>query len=243
MYRLVAASVLLSITAHAQSPIQLFLAELNRALEGNDRAAVAALVEYPVTVSVGGVRVPFQSPAAIVERFDDIFTPEFRAAVAAGAPITETKEGFLVAVDVMTVTRRGAQLRITSIVVPRPDPNGGAAPPAAAGAESSRAPRRIGVRAGPRPTQFAGLLLAGATDSYVVFVPKGQLLDVRLERGRNEAVLRVVNAGSGTPLNARAQDSPIVTGRVDAGGEYRIDVLRTSTDDIPVRYMLAVSVR
>ena len=32
MYRLVAASVLLSITAHAQSPIQLFLAELNGTL-------------------------------------------------------------------------------------------------------------------------------------------------------------------------------------------------------------------
>ena len=241
MYRLIAASVLLTMTVQAQSPIQPFLAELNRALESGDRAAVAALVEYPVTVSIGGVRVPFQSPAALLERFDDVFTPEVRAAVTAGAS-TETKDGFLVAASVVAVTRRGAHLKITSIVVPPPDTQTTAATPAT-DAANSRAPRRIGVRAGPRPTQFAGLLVAGATDSYVVFVQKGQLLDVRLERGRNEAVLRVVNAATGAPLGARAQGAPVVTGRVEASAEYRIDVQRTSSDDAPLRYMLTVSIR
>jgi hypothetical protein len=242
MYRLITAWVVLALTAHAQSPIQPFMTELNRVLESGDRAAVAALVEYPATVSIGGIRVPFQSPAALVERFDDIFTPELRAAVAPGASITETRDGFLVATNVVAITRRGAQLRITSIVVPPPDPQTRTASSTPAEA-APRAPRRIGLRAGPGPTRLAGLLAAGATDAYLVYVPKGQLLDARLQRGRSEAALRVFNAATGAPLGAHLNGAPVVTGRVEASAEYRIDVQRTSTGDAPLPYILAVSIR
>jgi hypothetical protein len=229
--------------AHAQSEVGTFVVALNRALESGDRAMVAALADYPMTVSIGGVRVPFQSPEALIDRFDEVFTPEVRTAAALGtSAVTESNDSFVIAANVIAVARRGGQFRITSIVVPAPDPNTrlatGSSP-----TSSSRAPRRIGVRAGPKPTQFAGSLVAGSTDSYVVFVQKGQLLDVRLQRGRSEAAVRVVNAATGAPLGARPQGAPVVTARAGTSAEYRIDVQRTTTDDAPLPYMLAVTLR
>jgi hypothetical protein len=239
----VAASIFIAIALHAQSPAQTFLAELNRALQAGDRAAVAAAAQYPLIVSIAaGVRVPFANADALLSRFDEVFTPEVRAAVATGAgALVETPEGFNLPNQVLTMRAVGGQMRITRIVVP---PATIADAPANAGAPvAPREPRRIAVRAGPRPTQFAGSLAAGSSDSFLVFVQKGQLLDVRLQRGRGEAVLRVVNAATGAPLESGAKATFVVSGRVPTSADYRIEVRRTAAGDEPLPYMLSVSVK
>jgi hypothetical protein len=164
-------------------------------------------------------------------------------AVASGAAaIVETPEGFTLPNQTLTITRVGGQLRISRIVVPPATADVGAAKPATS-AGAPREPRRIGVRAGPKPSQFAGSLASSGSDAYLVFVQKGQLLDVRLQRGRSEAVVHVVNAATEEPLAPRAKATFVVTGRAPVTGDYRIDVQRTSQGDAPLPYMLSVRVR
>jgi hypothetical protein len=244
VHRALVAFTFIAVALHAQSPVQTFLAEFNRALQAGDRAAVAAAVHYPLIVSLApGVRVPFPSADALLERFDEVFTPELRTAVASGtAAVVETPEGFILPNQTLTITRVGGQLRISGIVVPPATADDASSSPAASRA-APREPRRIGVRAGPKPSQFAGSLAAGGTDSYLVFVQRGQLLDVRLQRGRGEAVLRVVNAATGAPLESGAKATFVVSGRVPASVDYRIEVQRTTGGDAPLPYMLSVSVK
>jgi hypothetical protein len=244
MHRTLAASILAAVALHAQSAAQPFLTELNRALQAGDRAAVAAAVQYPLVVSIAeGIRVPFSNSDELLDRFDEVFTAEVRAAVAAGAgEVVETTEGFILPNQVLTFRSVGGQLRIVRVVVPKAMVADEMPKPATAGAVTHEL-RRIGVRAGPRPSQFAGSLAAGSTDTFLVFVQQGQLLDVRLQRGRNEAVVRVVNAATGAPLVSGAKATFVVTGRVAASVDYRIEVERTSPGDAPLPYMLSVSVR
>ena len=68
-------------------------------------------------------------------------------------------------------------------------------------------------------------------------------VDVRLQRGRGEAVVHVVNAATDAPLASRAKATFVVTGRAPVTGDYRIEVQRTSQGDAPLPYMLSVSVR
>jgi hypothetical protein len=54
--------------------IEAFLIELQRVSHGDDREAIAALIRYPVTITIGGFRVPFANAASVVSRYDDIST-------------------------------------------------------------------------------------------------------------------------------------------------------------------------
>jgi len=88
--------------------------------------------------------------------------------------------------------------------------------------------------------------MPGVPDAFIVWVNKGQRLEVRLERAPvGAAGVRVVHAGKGTPLNPAASDSArVVTGRALDAAEYRIEVRRLEAGDAtPLPYMLAVSVR
>ena len=160
-----------------------FIELLERAVGANDRAYVAAQLQYPLTVLIGGFRVPFTTPAAVLERYDDIFTAELKGGLEQQVTIAAVDGGH----------------RITAMAVPRSEPDN----PASTGtpAPIAREPRRIAVRAGPRPTQFAGSLAAGGTDTYVFFVPKGQLVQVRVDRGGGEAVLDMVHATLGIRIS------------------------------------------
>lgn len=257
-------------TGQAQSPFAIagvtdarqvvtFLAELQRASRTGDRSAVAALIHYPVVVMIGGLRVPFTDAAALLERYDEIFTPALLDAIARAdaavdrpqpgrVPITVTADGLFIGPNALLIKLAGQQLRITSIVVPAPD--AGASPASRSGtitrAGRRQEPRRVGVRAGPRPTRFSGALLPGAADSYMLWVSKGQLLEARLERvGSGSAVLRVVHARTGTPLNPRAPDGArVIFGRAPENADYRIDVRRTGGGEItPIPYILSLSLR
>jgi hypothetical protein len=253
MCRLLVAALVLfasSSNADAQSSAETFLGELQTALRNGDRTAVAARIQYPITVRIGGLRVPFDDAADLLERYDDIFTPALRAAIArAGAPIA-TGDGFLIARDALVVRMIDQQLRITAIAVPPPDPSDApvASPPEkpTASARRTQAPIRVGIRGGPRPTQFMGSLLPGATDVYLLWVPKERLLEVRLERvpGR-AALIRVVHAVTGASLNPRTTGGArVVTGMARDSADYRIEVRRAEAGDAaPLPYMVSLSLK
>jgi hypothetical protein len=194
------------------------LAEIGRALQADDRQHVASLMHYPLTVIFESVRIPFASPATLLERFDEVFTPEVRRGLAAA----------------LTIERVNGRARVTAIAVPRAADD---APVA-----TSRDPRRIAVRGGPRPTRMSGSLASGGLDTYLVFVQKGQLLQVRLDRGRTEAAIDVVNARTGATVNGAGRG--VFAGRVPESADYRISVRHTGPQDAPpLPYLLSVSIR
>lgn len=213
-----------------------FVAELKRATAAGDRQALAALMRFPLITRIGGLRVPVDSAGAFRERFDAIFTAEVRSSIASADParITVASDRLTIGGNTIVARRIAGKWAVVEIVVPAP---GSSRTPAA--------PRRISVRSGPNPTQMSGSLGAGATDSYLVRVVKGQLLEVRIEgvRGR-EVLAHVANASSGAPVDARAKSGARVwSGRVPADGDYRIDVVRTKSGGDVLTYTLSVRLR
>jgi hypothetical protein len=263
MFRLLVSGIGLlwvALTAHAQSPppdarnadarhVEAFIAELQRASRTSDRNAVAALIQYPVTVMIGGIRVPFANADALLERYDAIFTPALQDAIADAGTATATVDGVVIGTNVLVVKRIGEQLRITEIHVPapnRPSTSLPAVPEAGPATVRRPEPRRIGVRAGRRPTQFSGSLVPSGTDVYTMWIEKGKLLQVRLERAPSGAAfVRVVHAGTGAPLNPRTPNpARVVTGIAPDSGDYRIEVRCMATGDAaPLPYRLSVTLR
>ncbi len=229
----VAALTVLSlvVVGRAQTQYNTFLSHLNTAVRRDDRAAVASLIKFPIIVSMAGVRLPFPNAAALLDRYDDIFTPEMRGAIDRVDP------------NVLVITLEAGRYLLTSITVPPHESDIASASPA--NAIAAQKPRRIGVRAGPRPTQFAGALAPGATDVYLLFVPKGQRLEVRLERVRRAAIVRVHQTRTHAPLNPRTPNGAlVVSGRSPADGDYRIEVAHaTAAHSEYVPYFLSVDVR
>ena len=215
----------------AQSQYETFLSQLKAAVRRDDRAVVASLIKFPIIVRMGGVRMPFPNSAALFDRYDDIFTPEMRGAIEGADP------------NALVITLEDGRYRLTSITVPPHESGvGSTSPPHATAAQE---PRRIGVRAGPRPTQFAGALAPGVTDVYLLFVPKGQRLEVRLERVGRAAMVRVHHAGTRAPLNPRMPNGAlVVSGRSPADSDYRIEVAHAAAADSSyLPYFLSVDVR
>jgi hypothetical protein len=243
--------------AQAPSPAAAaFLMQIQQVLRANDRQAMAALIHYPVTATISGVRVLIGDPAAMVDRYDSVFTVTMRETIAmASVPepdVRNTTAGlpgrWVIGADAVQFGPVNGQFRMTAFVVPAARTVTDAVVPShqqTAGFPGRSEPRRLGVRAGPGPTRVAGSLYADSTDTYVIHVPKGQLLSVRLERVRaGEAVLRVVHVGSGEPLNPSAADEGrFVAGRALDSADYRIDVRRNGGDAAPLPYMLAIGLR
>jgi hypothetical protein len=214
-----------------------FLSELQRASQAGDRSTIAAMIRYPITIAIGGFRVPFRDAAAFLERYDDIFNPTLGDAIARGS-------------NGVTIEMVNGQWRITAITVPRPAAGESApvAPPGEPATSGARTPepRRVAIRVGPRPTQIPGVLGRDATDSLLLYLPKGRLAGIRLERvPAGSAALRVVHARTGAPLSARTSaDGRFVSGRPPESADYRIDVRRTDNrDDGPLPYMLSLTLR
>ena len=90
----VLASPVLGQTPHevqSQTPDRsAFIELLKRAVAANDRAHVAAQLQYPLTVLISGLRVPFTTPAAVLERYDDIFTAELKGRLAIAGRASES---------------------------------------------------------------------------------------------------------------------------------------------------------
>ena len=241
MLRAALVAVALFVVPNASSAQDTFLVQFRRAVQADDRAAVVGAMRYPITIAIGGFRLPFADAASVLDRYDDIFTPALRDSIAQGA-------------QNITVGVIDGQWRITAITVPHSVADGGAPVDAsrdvprkpASTTPLNAGPRRVTIRVGPRPTQIPGLLAQGATDVLVVFLPKGRLASVRLERvPAGAAVIRVVHGATGDPLGARAAaDGRLVSGRPAQSAEYKIEVRRLdNADRAHLPYMLSLSLR
>lgn len=66
----------------AHAPYEAFLSALQQAVAAGDEDRVAAMVAYPLEVTVDGRRVALPSPERFVERYDQLLTPGVEAAIA-----------------------------------------------------------------------------------------------------------------------------------------------------------------
>jgi hypothetical protein len=209
------------------------LTDLQRAIDRDDRQAVAALIQYPITLATAGVRIPIRDPGALVQSFDAVFTPELKAAIRNRSAIRD---------GLIQVTTVNGEVRISNITPPyRPAaPKGPAtAPPSSAPAATTRL-----TFAGPEQlARYAGSLAPGRSDRFVVYVERGRLIEARIDgvRGR-EILLRVLDAKTGKALEGTPPAGARVwTGRVPDAADYRVDVTRTGAGSgEPLSYLLVI---
>jgi hypothetical protein len=237
----IAAAVLASLTLAAAPDSQLdaFLVQLQRASARDDRRAIAAMVEYPLTVFAGGWNIPVKDRATFLQSYDAFFTEDVKEAIAAAS----TKQrivpsaAFLPFGKVLRIKPVAGTFRIVAIVMP---------PPGQRLRAARRDTLRVSFPAHQATAAYAGSLAAGEHESYMVKAKRNDLLEVRIEGIAGRAVVaHVLGAANGAPLDARARDGTRAwVGRVPAAGDYRIDVVRTIPDGDPVLiYRLTVSVR
>jgi hypothetical protein len=232
--------------------VALFLRELQRGVTRGDRAAVAALIRYPLTVFAGGVRIPIADQAALLQNYQVVFPPALetligQAAISArgrpssNAAVTITGDFASIGAEAVRIERIGGALKVTRITVPLATP---ATATGAAAGGAGRAPERL--MAGVGQVQRAGALAAGERDAYLLKAAKNQLLEVRINGvSRRDIVARITNVKSRAAIDSRAQDGARTwIGRIPDDGDYRIDVVRLAAAGPPrLEYLMIVALR
>jgi len=230
---------LLALAPSSNSRLDAFLVELQRASARNDRRALAAMAEYPLTVFASGWNIPVKDRATFLQSYDAFFTEDVKDAIAGASTKQriEPNAAFFAFGNVLRIKQVGGAFRIVAIVMP---PAG----------QRLRAARRQALRVsfagGQDVAKYAGSLAAGEHESYLVRAKRNELLEVRIEGIAGRAVVgRVLDAATGAPVDARAREGTRVwVGRVPVEGDYRIEVVRTiSTGDPVLIYRLSVSLR
>jgi hypothetical protein len=216
-----------------------FLAALQAASDRNDRAAIAAMVEYPIRIVVSGWIIPVADRRTFITSFDAFFTEEIKDLVAEAATHRPVKPADVISLGngALRAMRINGRFKIIGIAPPAPS-------------RKVRAARRgtivVSFRTGQSSAAFTGTLAAGEHQRYMVRASRNELLDVRVDRvsGR-DIVARVFDAATRTAIDARAQEGTRVwTGRLPATGDYLIDVVRTvPPGEAVLTYWLTVSVR
>ena len=216
-----------------------FIAALQVASERNDRAAIAAMVEYPIRVIVSGWIIPVADRRAFVTSFDAFFTEEIKDLVAEAATHRTVKPADVISLGngALRAMRVNGRFRIIGIAPP---------PPSTRVRGARRGTTVVSFRTGESSAAFTGTLAAGEHERYVVKASRNELLDVRVDRvhGR-DIVARVFDAATRTAVDARSQDGTRVwTGRIPATGDYLIEVVRTAPPgEAVLTYWLTISVR
>jgi hypothetical protein len=224
-------------TPPAATSLPQFVAALQQAVAKNDRAAVAAMVRYPLTVMAGSLQIPVTDAKTFVGIYDTVMSPAVRQVIARGrVPSGHPAGEGITFENAVTIGATGGGFRITGLSQPAVPRSTGPGEPIE---------RQLTFRVG-QPTQVSGTLAPGGRDRFVFYAVRGALVDARLSGVPGRSVLlRIVEAGSGKPVDARADAGTRVwTGRVSADGSYRIEVVRQpDTGKEPLIYTLAVGVK
>lgn len=210
-----------------------FLREVQRDVARDDRRALSALVQYPLTVFAGGVRIPIRDADALLQSYEVVFTPAMKSAIAHATSTID--------LTVLRIEPVGDALRITRMTVPLEAASPG--PPAVAKRPATRDPQRLFLDVGR--IQRAGTLARGERDTYVLSARKNQLLELRVTgvSGR-DIVVRITSARSGAPIDARARDGVRTwIGRLPEDGDYRIEVVRLAAGATELPYIFVISMR
>jgi hypothetical protein len=234
-----------SAPASSITGLETFLGRLQSSIEGRDRRAVAAMVEYPITVLVSGLQVPIRDAATMVKTYDAVFTPDMENLIAqSGVPrsgqpppayaVKTTSDGMTIG-GFLWIQRVGSSFKITRITVPP--------------ASSIRTVRHDLTRVSfPNgiTSQLSGILARrDEVRSYLVRGQQGQALQVTITgfRGR-DAVLRVLDAQKHVVVASTRSNDRLWSGALPATADYRIDVVRTAADTDPsLLYVLSVTLR
>ena len=217
-----------------------FLAALQAASDRNDRAAIAATVQYPIRIIVGGWIIPVVDRATFIQSFDAFFTEEIKDLIAEAATMHRTvKPADVISLGngALRAVLVNGRFRIIGIAVP---------PPSRKVRGARRATTVVSFRTGESSAAFTGTLAAGEHERYVVRASRSELLEVRVDRVRGrDIVARVFDAATRTAIDARGLEGTRVwTGRLPATGDYLIDVVRTvPAGEAVLTYWLTVSVR
>jgi hypothetical protein len=255
MCRGIVAVSLLAIVIHGQvdeRSAAAFVRALREAVARNDRAAVAAMIRYPLTVFAGGVRIPVSDASDLVHSYEAVFSPALKLVIAeatrpgrgreagAGTIVVET-DRVVIAGDALEIQPVGGRLLITGIHAPlaaSSSRTGGGHGPGA------RQPRRISIGFGR--IEHPGTLGPGERDAYLLSARKNQMLDLRVTgvSGR-DVVLEIVNARTRAPIDSKARGGVRTwVGRVPEDADYRIGVVRlASRGPANLPYTLLVSLR
>lgn len=249
----------IAVTIVVQKPVlddrsvSLFLRELQRRVARDDRPAVSTLIEYPLTVFAGSVRIPIRDAASLLQNYDVVFSPALKTLIsqaaipargrsASAASVTFTADFASIGVDAVRIEPVGGGLRITRITLPLAVSAPGS--PAGVSRGAGRAPQRLILGVGP--IERAGALARGERDAYLLSATKNQLLEVRINgvSGR-DIVARITSIKSRAPIDSRAHDGVRSwIGRIPEDGNYRIDVVRLAAGGAPrLSYLLVVSIR
>lgn len=113
-----------------------FVARLKQAVATGDRATVAAMVNYPLTVSGEGERTAtYRTPAALRANYARIFTPEVKAFIAAakGDRLFSRDQGVMMGNGEVWMSERHGLIKIIAVYHPRIAAESPAAAPAPEG--------------------------------------------------------------------------------------------------------------
>ena len=210
-----------------------FLRDVQRDVARDDRRALSALVQYPLTVFAGDVRIPIRDADAFAQSYDVVFTPAMKAAIARATSLND--------LNVLRIGQLGGALKITGMTVPL----GETSPERAAGAKrpAAREPQRLFLDVGR--IRRAGALARGERDTFVLSARKNQLLELRITgvSGR-DIVVRIASVKTGAPIDERARDGLRTwIGRLPEDGDYRIDVVRLAAGATELPYIFVISMR
>jgi hypothetical protein len=229
----------------AASRADVFLGDLQRAVEGRDRRAVASMVQYPINVLVSGLQVPIRDTATMVKTYDAVFTPDLENMIAQSGvprtgqpapayPIRTTPDGMVLGGGFVWIQRVGSGFKIFRITVP----------PTASVRALRHEPTRVTFPNGVT-AQLSGLLVRrDEVQTYLLRAQQGQSLQVSITgfRGR-DAVVRVFDDQK-RPVDGRARGDRSWAAQLPATADYRIDVVRTAPDADPsLIYVLSVTLR
>ena len=225
--------------------MEVFLSDLQRAVEGRDRKTVASMIQYPITVLISGLQVPIRDAATMVKTYDAVFTPDLENVIAQSGvqragqpapayPVRTTPDGMAIGGGFVWIQRVGNALKISRITVP----------PAASVRTLRHEPIRVSFPNGAT-AQLSGLLARqDEVQTYLLGGQKGQSLQVSITGFRgHDAVVRVYDDRK-NPVDGRARGDRMWDGQLPATADYRIEVMRTAPDANPsLIYVLSVTLR
>jgi hypothetical protein len=231
-----------SVTAHGDEPratspaVAAFVSRLQQAVDQHDARSVAALVRFPVTVLIGGWRIPVNDASTLLGVYDELFTPRLRCQIAQKPAIQVAVDGVSLAGGAIWAQIDRGQFKVQRLIVP----------PSSVPRRTRQQSRPVAFTDPRYPARYAGTLVQDDVDSYVVAVRKGQVVKARIDgfRGR-EAVLRggsTMDPQSARFDGANDQATRIWSARASNHTDYRLDVVRLAPYCNPaVTYALTIS--
>jgi hypothetical protein len=95
-----------------------FIARLKQSVATDNRAAVAAMVSYPLKVNGAGERsVTYRNAAVLSANYAQVFTPEVKAAVAAAKAedLFSRDQGIMIGNGEIWMNERGGAMKIITV--------------------------------------------------------------------------------------------------------------------------------